>query len=60
MIAKVESLFATYSQDPKKLRAVASVALAVAREDGLLFGRSHQDWMDKIQSWTQRTEDYWL
>jgi len=59
-IAKVESLFATYSQDPKKLQAVASVAIAVMREDALLFGRSHQDWMDKIQSWTQRAEDYWL
>ena len=51
MYRKVDTLFGTYSGNPKKFYAVANVALTVMRGDQLLVGSGRPDWWQAIQAW---------
>lgn len=59
---KVDSLFGTYSDNPKKMVAVMRVALGVLRQDALLGAGSdvRPDWMDDIRAWAGRVKDYYF
>lgn len=55
---RVNTLFSDYGNDPKKLFAVAQVALAVDRQYELLGGTEQTAWLEKIGEWATRARDY--
>jgi hypothetical protein len=57
---RVDTLFADYSGDPKKLFAVAKVALAAERQYALLGGSTPTGWLPQITDWARRARDYYL
>jgi hypothetical protein len=60
MYRKVDFLFGQYSGNPKKLMAVARIALEIWREDELLGGSGRPDWGQAIINWGMKVLDYYL
>ncbi len=58
---KIDSLFSTYSQNPKKFTPVARAALSTDRQDELLGGTGRPDWLNELVSWLSGNvlDDHW-
>ncbi|MGH7950453.1 MAG: hypothetical protein ACREFE_00820 [Limisphaerales bacterium] len=57
---KVDWLIGHYRNDPKKLTAVARLALLVARQDELLGGQGDPTLLPELAAWSARARDFYF